>query len=106
MNHICRSVCFKMLKFFACYIWLILGFLTAFMILMSTKRIFQNFPISVITMLVWMTGELDYVGILYPQNEEIHLLKHKDEDDEPHYVGHSQKTEDTLQFAGKIYVFI
>ena len=90
-----------MLKFFACYIWLILGFLTAFMILMSTKRIFQNFPISVITMLVWMTGELDYVEVLYPKNEEIHLLKHKDSDDESHYVGHSQKTPDIMQFAGK-----
>ena len=72
------------------------------MILMSTKRIFQNFPISVITMLVWMTGELDYVDILYPKKEEIHLEKEKDEKDQPHYVGDSQKTEDIMQFAGKI----
>ena len=85
-----------MLKFFACYIWLILGFLTAFMILMSTERIFQNFPISLFTMLVWMTGELDYVDILYPKKEKIHLLKEK-----PHYVGDSQKTEENMQFSGK-----
>ena len=90
-----------MLKFFACYIWLILGFLTAFMILMSTERIFQNFPISFITMLVWMTGELDYVDILYPKKEEIHLLKEKDAANESHYVGDSQKTEDNMQFSGK-----
>ena len=89
-----------MLKFFACYIWLILGFLTAFMILMSSKKIFLNFPTSLITMLVWMTGELDYVDVLYPKKEEIHLLKHKDEKDDPHYYGDSQKTDDILQFAG------
>ena len=89
-----------MLKFFACYIWLILGFLTAFMILMSSKRIFRTFPISLITMLVWMTGELDYVDVLHPKKEEIHLLKHKDVNNQPHYVGDSQKTDDFLQFAG------
>ena len=53
-------------------------------------------------MLVWMTGELDYVDILYPKKEEIHLEKEKDEKDQPHYVGDSQKTEDIMQFAGKI----
>ena len=53
-------------------------------------------------MLVWMTGELDYVEILYPKKEEIHLEKEKDEKDQPHYVGDSQKTEDIMQFAGKI----
>ena len=90
-----------MLKFFACYIWLILGFLTAFMILMSHERIFQNFPISLITMLVWMTGELDYVEFLYPKKEKIHLLKERDAQEQPHYVGDSQKTEDNLQFSGK-----
>ena len=89
-----------MLKFFACYIWLILGFLTAFMILMSTKRIFQNFPIPLITMLVWMTGELDYAEILYPKSENIHLVKERDHKEEPHYVGYSQKSNDSLQFAG------
>ena len=55
-------------------------------------------------MLVWMTGELDYVEILYPKKEEIHLEKQKDEKDEPHYVGDSQKTEDIMQFAGKISI--
>lgn len=57
-------------------------------------------------MLVWMTGELDYVEILYPKKEEIHLEKQKDEKDEPHYVGDSQKTEDIMQFAGKISIRI
>ena len=71
------------------------------MILLSTERIFQNFPISLITMLVWMTGELDYVDILYPKKEEIHLLKEKDADNESHYVGDSQITKDNMQFSGK-----
>ena len=51
-------------------------------------------------MLVWMTGELDYVDVLHPKKEEIHLLKHKDVNNQPHYVGDSQKTDDFLQFAG------
>ena len=91
-----------MLKFFACYIWLILGFLTAFMILLSTNRILQNFPIPLITMLVWMTGELDYAGILYPKTENIHLVRDRTENqtDQRHYIGYSQKSDDYLQFAG------
>ena len=52
-------------------------------------------------MLVWMTGELDYVDILYPKKEEIHLLKEKDADNESHYVGDSQITKDHMQFSGK-----
>ena len=92
-----------MLKFFACYIWLILGFLTAFMILLSTKGIFQNFPISLITMLVWMTGELDYAALLYPKKKDIQLLKSRDSQDNPLYVGELQKTDDIMQFAGKLY---
>ena len=47
-----------------------------------------------------MTGELDYVDILYPKKEEIHLLKEKDAANESHYVGDSQKTEDNMQFSG------
>ena len=54
-------------------------------------------------MLVWMTGELDYVDFLYPKKEEIHLLKHKDDNDS-HYYGDSQKTDDSLQFAGNIKI--
>ena len=52
-------------------------------------------------MLVWMTGELDYVDILYPKKEKIHLLKDKDANNDPHYVGDSQKTEEDMQFSGK-----
>ena len=35
----------------------------------------------------------------HPKKEEIHLLKHKDDNDS-HYYGDSQKTDDILQFAG------
>ena len=97
-----------MLKFFACYIWLILGFLTAFMILLSTNRILQNFPIPLITMLVWMTGELDYAGILYPKTENIHLVRDRSDiidyksnkTNQRNYIGYSRKSDDYLQFAG------
>ena len=56
-------------------------------------------------MLVWMTGELDYAEILYPKSENIHLVKERDHKEEPHYVGYSQKSNDSLQFAGvyKLY---
>ena len=103
-----RSVCIKMLKFFACYIWLIMGFLTAFMILFSTEGIFQNFPVPLITMLVWMTGEMDS-NILYPKTTNINLLKERKWDEtnltRPRYVGHSENSDDYLQFEGIIYKY-
>ena len=92
-----------MLKFFACYIWLILGFLTAFMILFSSEKIFKYFPVPLITMLVWMTGEMDS-GILHPKTKNIRLKKHrlKEDPEHPEYNGISHNSEDNLQFEGNI----
>ena len=56
------------------------------------------------TMLVWMTGELDYAGLLYPKKKDIQLLKSRDSQDNPLYVGDLQKTEYIMQFAGELFV--
>ena len=101
--HCFRSVCLKMLKFFVCYIWLILGFLTAFMTLFSSEEIFKSFPVPLITMMVWMSGEVDS-DILHPKTKNIRLIKERGWDDKdlnnPRYVGHSQASKDYLQFEG------
>ena len=99
-----RSVCLKMLKFFACYIWLILGFLTAFLILFSSEKDFKYFPVPLITMLVWMTGEMDS-DILHPKTKNIRLTKNRTEEDTidvptSEYIGISHNSEDNLQFEG------
>ena len=99
-----------MLKLFACYIWLILGFLTAFMTLFSSEEIFKSFPIPLITMMVWMTGEVDS-DILHPTTKNIRLVKERPTNDpknpeykKPEYVGYSQESKDYLQFEGNIVV--
>ena len=95
-----------MLKFFVCYIWLILGFLTAFMTLFSSEEIFKSFPVPLITMMVWMTGEVDS-DILHPKTRNIRLVKERGWDkrdpNNPQYVGKSQASEDYLQFEGNSY---
>ena len=93
-----------MLKFFACYIWLILGFLTAFLILFSSEKDFKYFPVPLITMLVWMTGEMDS-DILHPKTKNIRLKKKRTEEDPidvpySNYIGISHNSEDNLQFEG------
>ena len=94
-----------MLKFFACYIWLILGFLTAFMTLFSSEKIFKSFPVPLITMMVWMTGEMDS-DILHPKTRNIRLVKERGWDakdpENPQYVGISHSSDDYLQFEGKL----
>ena len=119
-----------MLKFFACYIWLGFGFLLAFKILFSEERTFAGFPIPLITMLVMMLGELEYVDKLFPQTTHIILEKNKtltnktsnedlkedvdqtnsqiqspnicDKDDYVStYVGESEDEKNFLQFAGE-----
>ena len=106
-----------MLKFFACYIWLGFGFLLAFKIIFSEERTFAGFPIPLITMLVMMLGELEYVDKIFPQKTEIVLKKNKtlasttsnnlkedmfDKDDYiSTYFGESEDHKDFLQFAGK-----
>ena len=97
-----------MLKFFACYIWLILGFLTSFIILFSSEKIFESFPVPLITMMVWMTGEMDF-DILHPKTRNIRLVKERGWDEKdphnPRYVGISHNSDDYLQFEGNLSSF-
>ena len=95
-----RSVCFKMVKFFLCYIWLAIGFLVAFKIFFSDERVFEGFPIPLITMLVWMLGELEYADKLFPEDVKQNLTKIGDEGEAKHYVGVEESEEGYLQFAG------
>ena len=73
------------------------------MILFSSEKIFKYFPVPLITMLVWMTGEMDS-GILHPKTKNIRLKKHRLEEDpnNPEYNGISHNSEDNLQFEGNI----
>ena len=91
-----RSACYKMVKFFFCYIWLGIGFLVVFKIFFSEMRVFEGFPIPLITMLVMMLGEVNYQGKLFPENTEIHPEKEKNE-----YIGKAESRE-FLQFAGDL----
>ena len=68
-----RDVAKNMLKFLSCYIWLALGFMMAFVIFFNTERNLQSFPDPLITLLVWMLGELEYKDAFYPEDEEINL---------------------------------
>ena len=99
-----RSVCYKMVKFLFCYIWLGIGFLVAFKIFFSEERVFEGFPIPLITMLVWMLGELEYADKMFPEDTKLNLTKERltDEDGEEisHYVGYDDSEEGYLQFAG------
>ena len=88
-----------MVKFYFCYIWLGFGFLVAFKIFFSEKRVFRGFPTSLITMLVLMLGELDYQDKLFPKNNLINLTKKK-ADGVVEYIGVSESEDDFLQFAG------
>ena len=88
-----------MVKFFFCYIWLGIGFLVAFKIFFSEKRVFEGFPIPLITMLVLMLGELNYNDKLFPKNTFINLTKIK-EDGKSEYIGVAESKDEFLQFAG------
>ena len=59
-------------------------------------RVFEGFPIPLITMLVMMLGEVNYQGKLFPENTEIHPEKEKNE-----YIGKAESRE-FLQFAGDL----
>ena len=93
-----------MVKFFFCYIWLGIGFLVAFKIFFSEERVFEGFPIPLITMLVWMLGELEYADKLFPEDTVINLKKNKEIFDNgteiSNYVGESDSKKEFLQFAG------
>ena len=45
----------------------------AFVIFFNTERNLQSFPDPLITLLVWMLGELEYKDAFYPEDEEINL---------------------------------
>ena len=93
-----------MVKFFFCYIWLAIGFLVAFKIFFSEERVFEGFPIPLITMLVWMLGELEYADKLFPEDTKLNLTKERltneDGDEISHYVGIEDSEKGFLQFAG------
>ena len=101
-----RSVCYKMVKFFLCYVWLGIGFLVAFKIFFSEERVFDGFPIPLITMLVWMLGELEYADKLFPEDTILNLTKSKgtleNGTELSSYYGKEESSEDYLQFSGEI----
>ena len=98
-----RSVCYKMVKFFFCYIWLGIGFLVAFKIFFPENRVFRwkTLPIPLITMLVLMLGELNYQNKLFPESTIIKLNKTK-EDGIAAYDGVSESKDEYLQFPGDL----
>ena len=96
-----------MVKFFLCYAWLGIGFLVAFKIFFSDERVFEGFPIPLVTMLVWMLGELEYADKLFPEDVKLNLLKKVVElngTNEKHYTGIEESENGYLQFAGKFFL--
>ena len=95
-----------MTKFFLCYVWLGIGFLVAFKIFFSDERVFDGFPIPLITMLVWMLGELEYADKLFPEDQHIDLIKKRGKLDNgtevSNYIGELKSETTYLQFAGRI----
>ena len=95
-----------MVKFLLCYVWLGIGFLVAFKIFFSEERVFNGFPIPLITMLVWMLGELEYADKLFPDESTINLTKRHFTDDGTellHYIGNEESEPQFLQFAGEYF---
>ena len=100
-----RSVCIKVVKFFASYIFLGVGFLIVFKIMFTTNRSFHGVFGAPITMLAMMTGEIDTASKLFHEATKLRLVKNykSDENNEQYaeYVGNEQIQRDYLQFAGK-----
>jgi len=94
----------NMLKFLSCYIWLMLGFMMAFVIFFNTERNLQSFPDPLITLLVWMLGELEYKDGFYPEDEEINL--ERDENGTLTGKGTIDGVATHLQFPGTAHLFI
>ena len=106
-----------MMKLFLFYIWLIIGFMTAFMIFFSGDRKYSDPFLSLVTMIVWMLGELEYADILFPNYEvtkqkKIYIdindgneINEEMCDDNPNcmkrYVGEIETKDDYLQFSGE-----
>ena len=73
-NHF-RSVFIKVVKFFASYIFLGVGFLIVFKIMFTTNRSFHGVFGAPITMLAMMTGELDTASKLFHETTNLNLEK-------------------------------
>ena len=77
------------------------------MIFFADERRFSDPLLSLITMLVWMLGELEYADILYPVTQNNTQTKSKEcklingtEVCEKTYNGEIEEIDDYLQFAG------
>ena len=59
-----------MFIFCVSYIWVVIGFTMMFTILFSWKRHFNiaSFPGTIVSVLVMMLGEIDYLDLQYPQD--------------------------------------
>ena len=107
-----------MMKLFLFYIWLIIGFMTAFMIFFSGDRKYSDPFLALVTMIVWMLGELEYADILFPndevtkqkkiyidRNDENEINEEMCDDDLDNcmkiYVGEIENKDDYLQFSGE-----
>ena len=91
--------------------------MTAFMIFFSGDRKYSDPFLALVTMIVWMLGELEYADILFPNDEVTRQKKiYMDEDGnemneetcdiegnscEKRYVGEIETVDDYLQFSGE-----
>ena len=81
-----------------------IGFLTVFMIFFAGERRYSDPLLALVTMLVWMLGELEYADILYPNHENSTQTKVEECQNgtcEKNWNGNIQVIDDYLQFAGK-----
>ena len=72
-----RSVSKKMFIFCVSYIWVVIGFTMMFTILFSWKRHLniKSFPGTIVSVLVMMLGEIEYLDLQFPQDLTISLNK-------------------------------
>ena len=70
---ILRSVSKKMSIFCISYIWVAIGFMMMFIILFSGERSLKinNFPGTIVTILVMMLGEIGYTDLQFPSDQVV-----------------------------------
>ena len=68
-----RSVSKKMFIFCVAYIWVVIGFMMMFTILFYWTRhlSIKNFPGPIVSVLVMMLGEVEFLELQYPQDNKI-----------------------------------
>merc|ERR1719347_195030 len=66
-----RSVSSTIVKFFFPFVFIMIGFMMAFMILFSYQDPFVGFPSAFVKLIVMMLGEIDYEGLYYPIDQLI-----------------------------------